>query len=559
MTNYLIRRVVGLVPLLLGISLISFGDDVHGAGRPDVRVLGELASDVAGRDREHPAQSRSRQAVVRAVFLVDRQYAARGLRVLVHRRPPRADEDHRKGSGHRAQLIGVSFFFTILIAIPTAVYSAVHKDSVVRLRRDRDRVHRLRHADVLARHRALELFSVKLAPAAGLRVSRRSTRPASTSATPIRHLVLPVATLTFVSLAIVDPVSSARRCSRCSAKTTSARQRQKGYRATTVIYKHAFRNALLPVITLVGLYLPALLTGAYFVEIVFSIPGMGYLGLNAIFERDYPTVMGITIFSAVARRRSATCSRTSATPQPIRGSGTTSDGGDAGGRHTKDPRRMPARLDATDIWRRFARNRLALVGLALVVVLLVVCGVFAPLLSQLRPEHDRHESIMGTPQHAVAGATCSAPTTTAATISRACSSARASRSRSDFRRCSSPSRSARSTARSPAFYGGWVDSVMMRFVDMMLSFPTFFLILDGRGADEQLQHHRHHARDRAAVVDERRAARARSDPELARARLRIRGAGARRAETAASCGVICCRTRSRRSSWRRRSRSATTS
>jgi len=40
------------------------------------------------------------------------------------------------------------------------------------------------------------------------------------------------------------------------------------------------------------------LTGAYFTEIVFSIPGMGYLGLNAIFERDYPTVMGITLFSA---------------------------------------------------------------------------------------------------------------------------------------------------------------------------------------------------------------------------------------------------------------------
>jgi peptide/nickel transport system permease protein len=72
----------------------------------------------------------------------------------------------------------------------------------------------------------------------------------------------------------------------------------KGLSQRTVVYKHAFRNALLPVITLVGLYLPALLTGAYFVEIVFSIPGMGYLGLNAIFERDYPTVMAITLFSA---------------------------------------------------------------------------------------------------------------------------------------------------------------------------------------------------------------------------------------------------------------------
>jgi peptide/nickel transport system permease protein len=73
----------------------------------------------------------------------------------------------------------------------------------------------------------------------------------------------------------------------------------KGLSRRKVIYKHAFRNALLPLITLIGLYLPALLTGAYFVEIVFSIPGMGYIGLNAIFERDYPTIMGIALFSAV--------------------------------------------------------------------------------------------------------------------------------------------------------------------------------------------------------------------------------------------------------------------
>ncbi|HEY4440453.1 MAG TPA: ABC transporter permease, partial [Candidatus Elarobacter sp.] len=75
--------------------------------------------------------------------------------------------------------------------------------------------------------------------------------------------------------------------------------RSKGVPEREILYRHALRNALIPIITLLGLSLPALVGGAYFVEYVFSVPGMGYLGLNAVFQRDYPTVMGITIISAV--------------------------------------------------------------------------------------------------------------------------------------------------------------------------------------------------------------------------------------------------------------------
>ena len=59
------------------------------------------------------------------------------------------------------------------------------------------------------------------------------------------------------------------------------------------------RNALLPTITLLGLSLPALIGGAYFTEYVFSLPGMGFLGVNSVFARDYPVVMGITLLSAI--------------------------------------------------------------------------------------------------------------------------------------------------------------------------------------------------------------------------------------------------------------------
>ena len=56
---------------------------------------------------------------------------------------------------------------------------------------------------------------------------------------------------------------------------------------------------MIPTITLVGVSLPGLVGGAYFVEYVFSMPGMGLLGVDSVFSRDYPTVMGITLLSAV--------------------------------------------------------------------------------------------------------------------------------------------------------------------------------------------------------------------------------------------------------------------
>jgi peptide/nickel transport system permease protein len=68
----------------------------------------------------------------------------------------------------------------------------------------------------------------------------------------------------------------------------------------TVILKHALRNSLLPVITLLGLYLPLLFSGSVFVEFIFSWPGMGRVIVDAIFQRDYPVVMATSfLFAAV--------------------------------------------------------------------------------------------------------------------------------------------------------------------------------------------------------------------------------------------------------------------
>jgi peptide/nickel transport system permease protein len=70
-------------------------------------------------------------------------------------------------------------------------------------------------------------------------------------------------------------------------------------RPSTVVTRHAFRNALLPLITVLSLRLPVLVGGAIVVEAVFQWPGMGQLSVQAIQQRDYPVLMGLTIMISI--------------------------------------------------------------------------------------------------------------------------------------------------------------------------------------------------------------------------------------------------------------------
>jgi peptide/nickel transport system permease protein len=73
----------------------------------------------------------------------------------------------------------------------------------------------------------------------------------------------------------------------------------KGCGPARVLFKHAFRNTLIPMVTLLGLMLPGLLSGTVVLESIFSWPGMGLLFLDAIHARDYPLIMGLTFLFSV--------------------------------------------------------------------------------------------------------------------------------------------------------------------------------------------------------------------------------------------------------------------
>jgi peptide/nickel transport system permease protein len=115
----------------------------------------------------------------------------------------------------------------------------------------------------------------------------------------IRHLILPVAVLTFGNTAIFMRYTrgSVLDVMRQDYVTTA---RAKGLREVLVRRRHILRNALLPIVTIVGLSLPNLITGALFVETIFSWPGIAKAAVDASLERDYPVIMGVALVTSVA-------------------------------------------------------------------------------------------------------------------------------------------------------------------------------------------------------------------------------------------------------------------
>jgi peptide/nickel transport system permease protein len=138
----------------------------------------------------------------------------------------------------------------------------------------------------------------RLLPAAGMRDPLAGSGLLAGAADVLRHLVLPALTLSVVSIAGTmryqrDAMLEALRLPYILTA------RAKGVSEARVRWHHAWRNALFPVLTLFGLWLPVLVTGSVFVEAVFAWPGLGSLAAAAVGNRDYPLLMGASVLVAV--------------------------------------------------------------------------------------------------------------------------------------------------------------------------------------------------------------------------------------------------------------------
>jgi peptide/nickel transport system permease protein len=195
----------------------------------------------------------------------------------------------------------LSMVIIFAIAIPIGVLAAVHKDSLF------DKITGVFVFIGFAIPTfwlallLMILFGIDLGwlPISGIRsLNYDYLPPGMVILDVVKHLILPVSLSAFGGLAGLSRYmrSNMLEVIRQDYILTA---RAKGLSERTVIYKHALRNALLPVITILGLSIPGLIGGSVIFESIFAIPGMGQLFYMSVMARDYPVVMGILLIGAV--------------------------------------------------------------------------------------------------------------------------------------------------------------------------------------------------------------------------------------------------------------------
>lgn len=295
MTAYIVRRLLQMIPLLFGVTLITFVI-INAAGSP--------LSDLEFNPRVKPADiERIRHNLGLDEPLYKRYFVwisnvARGDLgySLINFKP--VHTRILEVLPNTLLLSGLSALIALLFAIPIGIYAAVNRNSLFDRLASILAVAGFAIPTVWLGLMLIILFSVKFRewgyfsfPVGGV----RDLRGSGGFGDRVEHMVLPITALAIPQMAgwIVYIRSAMLEVIRQDfIRTASA----KGLTARSVLYSHAFRNALLPLITLVGLSIPDLFAGSLIVENVFAYPGMGRLAVTAIGDKDHTLVLGTTLF-----------------------------------------------------------------------------------------------------------------------------------------------------------------------------------------------------------------------------------------------------------------------
>ena len=299
MPRYFVRRLLQMVPTFLGITLLTFAISHLAPGDP-LQLDTESASAAGG--------ASAANAAFREAHGLDLplpvQYL-RWLKKILTFDFGRSLQDHRLVSDKLAEalpqtllLAVVSLLLAYLLAIPIGVHAAARPKSVFR-RGVAVSLYLLYAMPTFWVAVMLLLLLGDLFPFQGLE------SPGAENLSFIGrvldtawHLVLPVFCLSYPTLAVVSRQVRAAMTEALSQDYVRA-ARARGIPERSVIFKHALRNSLLPVVTMLGMSLPHLIGGSVVVERVFGINGMGLLAFEAIALRDYPVVMAICTLAAL--------------------------------------------------------------------------------------------------------------------------------------------------------------------------------------------------------------------------------------------------------------------
>ncbi len=290
-----------MIPLLIGITIICFGVIHLAPGSPT-----DLQTQM------NPRASAEAKERLRALYDLDKpiyqQYFSWVRKLAVLDLGKSFSPDNRPVADKILERLPITLFINVLslgliivIAIPIGVLAAVRQNSLF------DKVTAVLVFIGFAMPTfwlallLMILFGVHLGwlPISGIRsLNYEYLPPLSAFIDLLKHLILPVLLSAFGGLAGLSRYMRANMLEviRQDYITTA---RAKGLSERVVIYKHALRNALLPVITILGLSIPGLIGGSVIFETIFAIPGMGQLFYMAVMSRDYPVVMGILVIGAI--------------------------------------------------------------------------------------------------------------------------------------------------------------------------------------------------------------------------------------------------------------------
>jgi len=300
LTRYVARRLLLAVPTLAGIVVLVFFLLHLAPGSPVSALGGESGRRVSVRAAEEMRKVYGLDKPVPQRFAL---WVGRVARLdfgesFVDRRP--VTDRIREALPYTLALNGIALLLTLAVAIPLGVAAGGRPEG---------RLDRVSSAALFALYSlpsfwaALllqSLFSVKLGWLPLYGVASDPESPGAGGIVDLAwHAALPVACLTYGSLAFYARLVRASVAETRGADYVVA-ARARGLSRRQALWKHAFRNALLPLVTLLGLVLPGLLSGSVIIEKIFAWPGLGRLYFDSILSRDYPVVLALSLLGALA-------------------------------------------------------------------------------------------------------------------------------------------------------------------------------------------------------------------------------------------------------------------
>jgi peptide/nickel transport system permease protein len=278
--------------MLLGVTMILFALMRLAPGGPEAVLVGaEFSPEAAAQVRERLGLDRP----LATQYLAWVSAAARGDLGRSFKSGEPVATLIRERLGPTLHLTGGALVFALVVAIPLGVLAAVRRNSVWDTLASAVALFGVSFPSFWLGIMLILLFSevMHLLPPSGLSEYGREGDVLAR----LRHAILPTLTLGLIQMAAFMRFtrSSLLEVLRQDYIRTA---HAKGLSAGHVVWRHGLRNALIPVLTVVGLSLPTLVGGAVLTETVFAWPGVGRLAVGAVFERDYPIIMGVNLLVA---------------------------------------------------------------------------------------------------------------------------------------------------------------------------------------------------------------------------------------------------------------------